>query len=138
MLDRFVIKPSKYLFLLLLALHTLALCSVWFTDLTVLLRLGLSLLVLLSLLYHLNRHVLLLGKRSWRVFSLDKLRVDVITRGGEELAGSILDQTVVTPYMVLLRVKLEGRRMPVYQVICCDALQADAFRELRVRLRFAQ
>jgi hypothetical protein len=138
MLDRFVIKPSRYLFLSLLALHTLALCSIWFTDLTVLSQLGLSLLVLLSLLYHLNRHVLLRGKRSWRVFSLDKLRVDVITRGGEELAGSILDQTVVTPYLVLLRVKLEGRRMPVYQVICCDALQVDAFRELRVRLRFTQ
>lgn len=138
MLDRFVIKPSRYLFLLLLALHALALCSVWFTDLTVLLQLGLSLLVLLSLFYHFKRHVLLRGKQSWRAFSLDKLHVDVITRGGEELAGCILDQTVVTPYFVLLRVRLDGRRFAVSRIIFSDALQTDAFRELRVRLRFAQ
>lgn len=138
MLDRFVIKPSRYFALLLLALHSLTLCSVWLTNLAVLPQLGLSLLVLLSLLYHLNRHVLLLGKQSWRAFSLDKLRVAVMTRGGEELLGSVLNQTVVTPYFVLLRVKLEEHRVPVSQIICCDALQTDAFRELRVRLRFAQ
>lgn len=134
MLDRFVIKPSKCFALLLLALHLLALCSVWLTNLVVLQQLGLSLLVLLSLFYHLNR--LLLGKQSWRAFSLDKLRVVVITRGGEEWGGSVLKQTVVTPYFVLLHVKLEQRRAPVSQIICRDALQTDAFRELRVRLRF--
>lgn len=138
MLDRFVIKPSRNLALLLLALHALALVSVWFTNLPVLLQLGLSLLALLSLLYHFSRHVLLRGKQSWRAFSLDKLSVAVTTLGGEELLGSVLNQTVVTPYFVLLRVKLEEHRVPVSRIICCDALQADAFRELRVRLRFAQ
>ena len=138
MLDHCVIKPSRYFALLLVALHSLALCSVWLTPLPVLLQSGLSLLVLLSLFYHLNRHVLLLGKQSWHTFSLDKLRVVAITASGKELSGSVLNQTVVTPYLILLSVKLEGDRMPVAQIICCDALQADVFRELRVRLRFAQ
>ena len=138
MLNHYVIKPSRYLALLLLALHSLALYSVWFTNLPVLLQSGLSLLVLLSLLYYLNQYVLLLGRQAWRTFSLGKLRVTVIARDGEELAGNVLSQTVVTPYFVLLRISLEGRRVPVSRVICCDALQADAFRDLRVRLRFAQ
>jgi len=138
MLNHYVIRPSRYLALLLLALHSLALFSVWFTNLPVMLQSGLSLLVLLSLFYYLNQYVLLLGKQSWRTFSLDKLRVTVIVRGGEELAGNVLSQTVVTPYFVLLRISLEGCRVPVSRVICCDALQADAFRDLRVRLRFAQ
>jgi len=134
--DRFVIKPSKYLFLSLLALHALALVLLWFTNLAVQLQFGLSLLALLSLLYHLDR--LLLGRQSWRIFSLNKQRVAVICRGGEELLGSVLGQTVVTPYFVLLRVRLDGRRLAVSQIIFPDALQVDAFRELRVRLRYAQ
>lgn len=135
MLDRFVIKPSRYFVSLLFALHALALVSLWFTNLPVPLQPGLSLLVLLSLLYHLDRQA---GKQSWQAFSLDKLRVVVATRNGEELAGSILKQTVVTPCVVLLCVKLDGRRLAVSRILFPDALQADAFRELRVRLRFAQ
>ncbi len=133
--DRFVIKPSRCFVSLLLALHALALVSLWFTNLAVLLQMVLSLPVLLSLRYHLDR---VTGRQSWRAFSLDKLRVVVVNGGGEELAGLVLDQTVVTPYLVLLRVKLDGRRFAVNQIIFPDALQDDAFRELRVRLRFAQ
>lgn len=138
MLDRFVIKPSRRFSLLLLSSHFLMVLSVWSTSLDAWVRLALSLLILLSLCYHLYRHVLLLGKQSWHAFALDKLRVVVSTQAGGELAGDVSPRTVVTPYWVLLCVKPDGYHLLLSQVIFSDALQPDAFRELCVRLRFVQ
>ncbi len=138
MLDRFMIRTSRRFALLLLSAHLLMATSVWSTNLAVWVRVVLSLLILLSLLYHLHRHVLLLGKQSWHAFSLDSRRVAVNTRGGIELHGDVSHRTVVTSWGVMLCVKLDGHPLPISQVIFFDALQADAFRELCVRLKFAQ
>ena len=133
---RFVIQSSKRLVVLLSLAHVVALCSIWSTNLAIWGRLGLVLLVLLSLYCQLNRS-LSSGKRSWSVFTLDKLRVSVVAQNGEELVGDVSDQTVVTPYFVLLRVKFDGHRLPVSRMIFPDALPGDAYRELCVRLKFA-
>jgi len=138
MLDRFVIKPSGRFALLLMSAHFLMAVSVWCMGLAIWVRMALSLLILLSLLYHLYRHVLLLDKQSWRAFSLDNRRVVVDTRGGGELHGDISHRTVVISWLVVLCVKLDGHPLPTSQVVFFDALQADAFRELCVRLKYAQ
>lgn len=137
MLNQFVIKPSIIFAGLLLAVHLLAIGSVWFANLVVWARQGLVLLLWFSLFYHLYRYALLRGEQSWQSFSLDKKRVAVSLRGGDELSGDIARQTVVTSGVVVLCARLDGHRLPVCQVIFPDSLQSEAFRELRVRLKFS-
>jgi hypothetical protein len=136
--SRFAIKSSRRFVLLLSFAHLIVLPAIWSTDLLAWGRLGLSLLVLLGLSYRLSRHLSPSSKHSWSNFSLDKQHITVITCDGAELAGEISPQTMVTPYFVLLRVKLEGHRMPAFRVIFPDGLQGDAYREFCVRLRYAQ
>lgn len=94
-------------------------------------------LILLSLSYYLARDAFLIFPDSWREISLDQSGVSVITRNGSKLMGWVAGKTIVSPYFVLLRVRSEGRYRPVSRVIFPDAMGGDAFRELRVRLKFA-
>ncbi len=135
MAGRFVTRPSKRLIVLLSLAHLIAMGAIWATDLVIWGRLGFVSLILLSQFHLLDRYFSP-GKQSWHTFSLDKLRIAVVTRSGLELAGNISDQTVVTPYFVLLRVKFDGHRFPASQIIFPDVLQEGAYRELCVRLKF--
>jgi len=136
MLDQFVLKPSKTFALLLLTAHLLAVVSVLLANFGFWICLILSVLILLSLFYHLSRHALLRSKSSWLTFSLDQNCAHISTVGGAELTGEILPRTVVTPHCIVLCIRPEGGKPPLAQVIFRDALQQEAFRELCVRLRF--
>lgn len=131
----FVIKPSGAFVLLLISMHLLVILSVCLTNLMLWARLGLSVAILISLFHQLYRHAW--ARQSWRTFSLDKKTVVVNTLGGDQVSGELTHQTVITPYCVVLCARLDGFRLPVCQVIFRDAMQADAFRELRVRLKFS-
>ncbi len=93
--------------------------------------------VLLSLLYYLARDVLLLLPDSWRDISFEQNDVSVITRDGSHLNGQAANDTLVTSYFILLRIRPEGQRMPVARVIFPDAMEAGLFRELCVHLKFS-
>ncbi len=136
MLSLFEIKPSRIFLLLLIALHLLTILSVCVTNLEHWAQQGLSVAILISLIHHLYLHVW--ANQAWRAFSIDKKQVLIHTLDGSELNGVLAHQTVVTPGCVVLCARLDGHRSPVCQVIFCDAMQAEAFRELRVRLRFTQ
>jgi hypothetical protein len=131
----FVIKPSRTYVLMLIAAHLLVTVSVFLTNLPVWARSSLVLLLFFSLLYHLYLH--LLSGQSWRSFSLEQKHLVINTMGGKELSGELSHQTLVIPQCVVLCARLDGYRFPVCQVIFKDAMQADAFRELRVRLKFS-
>lgn len=131
----FVIKPSKTYASMLIAVHLLVMVSVCLTDLLVWARSSLVLLLFFSLFYHLYRH--LLSGQSWRSFSLEQERLVINTLGGDALSGEVAHQTVVIPQCVVLCARLDGYKFPVCQVIFRDAMQVDAFRELRVRLKFS-
>ncbi|MBI3480994.1 MAG: hypothetical protein HY016_11670 [Nitrosomonadales bacterium] len=122
--------------LLLLLCHMLAAAVVYATTIAWPIRLALFLLIFLSLLYHLARDILLLLPGSWREILLDQSGVSVTTRNGSGFTGQVVGNTVISPYFVLLRVRIEGRRLPVSRVIFPDALGVDLFRQLCVRLRF--
>lgn len=132
------IKPSPRLALLLLLSHALVAIVVYATMMPPAARLALLMPILLSLFYYLARDVLLLFPDSWREISFDQNRVSVVTRDGTGFSGEIANGTAVSPYFAVLRVRLEGHRLPVFRTIFPDALVTDEFRELRVRLRFAQ
>ncbi|MHB0925224.1 MAG: hypothetical protein ACYC1F_01810 [Gallionellaceae bacterium] len=101
-------------------------------------RLAILMLILLSLIYYLARDVLLLFPDSWREIAFDQGGVSVVTRDGSSLFGQVANNTTVSPYFAVLRVRVEGYRLPVFRTIFPDALDAGAFRELSVRLRFPQ
>ncbi len=128
----FIIKPSKTYLLMLFVVHLAAFVTVCLTNLVVWARFCLALLIAASLFYQLYRY----WHTRWRSFFLDQRQLQVNTRSGETRQGSILHQTLVTPCCVVLCARLDGYRRPVCQVIFRDAMQAEALRELRVRLRF--
>lgn len=137
MLKLFVIKPSRTFASLLLVVHLLVMISVYLIPVVIWARLSLSLLIFFSLFYHLYRYALLRSRYSWHSFSLDQKHITVSTQGGSELYGDVVHRTVVTAHCVVLCARLEGYKLPVCQVIFSDALPDEAFRELRVRLRYA-
>lgn len=131
------IKPSPRLALLLLLSHAAAGIVVCLTTMPTPARLALLVAILLSLSYYLARDALLLLPDSWCKISLDQDSVSVTTRDGTAFFGEISGRTAVTPYFAVLSVRPEGRYLRVSRVIFPDAMGADEFRELRVRLRFS-
>lgn len=129
------IKPSPIFAALLLFIHTTVAIVVYLTALPPPAALAFYLLITLSLIYHLTRDVLLLLPNSWREVTLDPDGLSVLARDGSVLFGQLESNTIVSPYFLMLRVRLEGRRLLVTRVVFPDALDAGAFRELCVKLK---
>jgi hypothetical protein len=131
------VKPSLRFAVSLLLLHMVVATVVYATAMPLPIKLVVLLLIALSLFYYLARDVLLLFPDSWREISLDQNGVSVIARDGSSFLGQVANQTVVSPYFVVLCVRLEGHRLLVSRVIFPDAMSTGAFREFCVHLKFA-
>lgn len=131
------IKPSQRFAVSLLLLHVVAAIVVCVTAMPLPPKLAMLLLISVSLFYYLARDALLFLPDSWREISLEQNAVSVITRDGSSVVGHVANQTVVSPYFIVLCVRLEGHRMMVSRVIFPDAMGPGAFRELCVHLKFA-
>jgi uncharacterized membrane protein YedE/YeeE len=131
------VKPSLRFAMLLLLFHLVVAAVVCVTAMPLVLRLAMLLLIALSLFYYLARDALLLFRNSWCDISFAQGCVYVVARDGSSFAGQVANETTVSPYFVVLRIRLEGHRMPVSRVIFPDAMNAGAFRELCIHLKFA-
>jgi hypothetical protein len=131
------IKPSLRFAVLLLLLHMLVATVVYATAITLPVKLVTFLLIAMSMFYYLARDALLLLPGSWREISLDKNSVSVAAKDGSISLGQVANQTVVSPYFVVLCVRLDGHRLLGSRVIFPDAMSTRAFRELCVHLKFA-
>lgn len=131
------IKLSVRFATVLLLSHGIAASVVYMTAMPWAARLAVLLLIVLSLFYYLARDVFLIFPDSWREISLDQSSVSVVARNGSKLIGQVAGKTIVSPYFVLLRIRPEGRYQSTSRVIFHDAMDGDAFRELRVHLKFA-
>ncbi len=138
MLDSyFELKPSKWFAVILLVLHTLVIASIIPAPLFPLhVQLALVALVLLNLLFQLNRYALLRGGASWRGFMLEENRLLIDCRSGRQWSGKVLPYTVCFSTVIVLAVKPDDHSFARYQVLFADALKDDLFRTLSVRLRF--
>jgi len=130
------IKPSPRFTLWLLCMHTLGVLVVYATAMPLAISVAIFILFSASLVYHLSRDVFLLLPDSWRDVSLDRGFVKVVVRDGSSFRAQVADTTIVSPYLIVFRVKLDGFRSLVSRVIFPDALEADEFRQLCVDLRF--
>jgi hypothetical protein len=131
------IKFSLRFAMTLLLLHMIAAMLVYLAAMATEAKMAMLLPVLLSLVYYLARDVFLLLPDSWHEISLGQDGVAVVTRRGSRFLGQVANETTVSPYFVVLCVRLEGHQLPDSRVIFPDALGEGAFREICVRLKFA-
>lgn len=136
MLRQFVLKPSRVFISVLVIAHLLAFVSVCLINGALWLCLALLPLIFINLLYCLYRYALLRDNASWVSFSVNRKRLLINTRGGDEWGGDVMRRTVVTPHCVVLCARIDEHKLPVSQVIWWDAMPAEAFRELRIQLKF--
>ena len=125
---RVAVKPSRLALYYLIAAHALALWGLLQAGLA-----GVSLLLLVSLFIYLWR-----WQRHGDVRAL-LLQGDgcVIERGdGDNLKFTLARRHVVTNFLVILQLRDSQRFNHRYVPLFCDALDAEAFRRLRVLLRF--
>jgi toxin CptA len=132
-----IIKPSLRFAIGLSLFHAIVAAALYVTAMPLMSRLALIFFVCLSLFYYLAHDALLLSSDSWRDIALDQGRVSVTLKNGSGLTGQVASKTFVSPYFILLCVKPDRCRFPVSGVIFPDALNADAFRDLCVRLKFS-
>jgi toxin CptA len=77
--------------------------------------------------------------RSCVSLSLDtKGAWQLVTRDGNRYDATILASSFVAPYMTILNCSLTGRWLQYHIVILPDAVDGDAFRRLRVWLRWGR
>lgn len=124
--------------MLLLLSHAMVASVVYATLMPPVVKLAMLTWILFSLFFYLARDALLLLPGSWRDISIDQGSVSVVTHGGSDLSGQIIGSTIVSPYFAVVRVMLQGHRLPVSRAIFPDSLDTGEYRELCVRLRFSQ
>lgn len=137
MLETFTLRPSMAFSILLILLYFFAILSVFLISFPPNLQFALCGLLCISLSQQLYQHVLLRARSSWRSLLIRQQQLTVITQDGTAWRGTVMARTVVTPFCVFLSVRLEGKFFPVSQAIFFDAMDKEAFRELRVQLKFA-
>lgn len=98
-------------------------------------RLMLFLFTSMSLFYYLARDALMLLPDSWCEVTLDQGAVTCITRDGEKLVGLVENRTIVSSYLIVLRVRPKGHWLTISRVIFPDAMNSESYRKLCVRLR---
>ena len=129
------IKPSRIFAALLLFMHATAAFAAYLTAVPLPVRLAVFLLIGCSLIYHLARDALLLLPDSWCDVTHAAGGLSIATRAGKVFLGQLENRIMVSPYFIVLRVRIEGRRLPVERVIFPDAMEAGAFRKLCVQLK---
>jgi toxin CptA len=131
------LQPSRTLGMLLAAAHLLSLLLIWVMPLILTMQLATSLLLAASFLFHLRRDGRLAAPNSiTRLrFSADCLCV-YQTRDGAWHEATVLGSSLVSPWLSVLNLKPDGRRMPRHAVIFPDSADAEGRRKLRVLLRW--
>ena len=133
---QFALRPSRYLAALLSAAHAGALAALVPLSLPSWAKLALAALVLTSWLFQLRRTAWLSAPASVVAFSLEENRVTWCTRSGKRLNGKIMHDSLVTPWLTILNLLPQDARLAHSIVLLHDSLDAEAFRQLRVWLKW--
>ncbi len=133
------LRPSGVLTLLFLLLSIASGISVWMLPLPKVALLVLTIALLCWLVYRCVLDANLRMGRSCVAFRLEaNEQIVLVLRNGQQLSGQVLDDTVVTPYIVILNVLLgeqSGRRS---LLILPDGMGKESFRLLRIALRWSE
>ncbi len=133
---QFKLQPSHYLTAMLIAAHGVTFAALFPLALPIWAKAALASLMLFSLVYHLRRDAWLSAPSANVALALEGDRVVLTTRGGEQLAGQILRDSLVTPFITVLNVLPQGAHLARSVIILPDSLDAESFRQLRVWLKW--
>lgn len=131
-------KPSRILITLLTVGHLGAIAVLFPLDLALMIKLGLAALLVVSLIVALRKQPGRVGEGGVQTL-IWKSDGDWIleTTEGETLNATLHESTYVHPWLVVLNFRLENKRDLLSFALAPDALDAETFRELRVRLKTA-
>src|SRR5512139_57556 len=136
MQSRYPLRSSPLLAGLLLLMHLLALFALFTLPLPVWGSALLSSSLLFSLIYWVSGAAWLRLPTSCVSIRLHGDIVELGCRNGASVSGTVQRDTLVTPFLVVLRVLPQGAWRSRSVVIFADSLAPEALRELRVALRW--
>jgi toxin CptA len=131
---QFELQPSRYLAAMLIAAHGITLAALFPLGLPV--WATLAFLLLINLGYQLRQAAWLSSQSASVALTLDGDQIILTTRDGEQLAGRIVRDSLVTSHLTVLNVLPQGARFSRSVVILPDSLDAESFRQLRVWLKW--
>lgn len=133
------LKPSCLLAAALLLVHAGAGATILPLDIPFEAKLALLSLVAFSLVRLVRHHALLRTPTAIVEIEVhDQARAAVRAGAGRWLDATILGTTCVTPMLTAINLKIEGKRLPVHTLLVADNVDAEAFRAIRVKLRWAR
>jgi toxin CptA len=136
MTQTFRLKPSASLAALLVCVHLVAIVAMIPLALPLWSRLMLISLLAIDLACSLRRDVLLLGPSSCTGLSLGREMAGMLDANGKLLPCRVLQDSLVTPFLTVVNVLPQGAHFSRSAIILPDSLDAESFRQLRVRLRW--
>lgn len=133
----YTLRPSRSLALLLLLLGIGTIFVTWLLPFPQWGLLALTAIVLFWTLYHLSLDANLRLQHACVAFRLEEAGgVVLVLRNGRHVSGKMAATSLVTPYLVILNIVLSEQRGSRNLVILPDAMGKEAFRHLRVALRW--
>lgn len=133
----YTLRPSRLFALMLLGLCTVTLAAIWMLPLHQFLLLLLSVAALAWTGYHLSLDARLRLQHSCVAFRLEgEGEIVLVLRNGRHVPCRLSADSLVTPYLVILNVALNGRRSGRSLLILPDSMGAERFRRLRIALKW--
>lgn len=133
----YLLRPSRLLTLLLILLGMAAVTSVFLVPLSFVIRFGLALTIACWTVYQILFAALLRQRHSCAAWQLDAAgRITLVLRNGEQSSGQLLPESLITPWLIVLHIVLDGGRKRRSLLILSDAMDAASYRRLRVELRW--
>ena len=134
---QFKFLPSNYLAICLTAAHAIALIPLYFLACTVWVKVALTVLLLIGLWFLLQRYAWLSAPVSSVMLVLESDNIVLTMRNGEQLRARVLSNSLVTPLLTVLNVLPHDTYFSRSIIIMPDSMDADAFRQLRVCLKWS-
>lgn len=132
----FALHPSRLLFLCIVAAHLLVMGVFALLPFPAILYLTLLCVLLLSCVYYVLRDASLRLEGACVALRLEEKYIVLVDRENREMTGKLLGSSVVTPYLTVLNIALDGVRRTRNVVILPDSMDATSFRQLRVLLKW--
>jgi len=132
----FTFSPSRQLAMCILFGHVVAFCALAFIPIPKVALATLFIVLILSAVYYVLRDAQLKLAGAWVALRLADNQLILYNRNGDELTGTLLPSSLVTPHIVILNISSPHHRGTQNIVLMSDSMAAESFRQLRVGLKW--
>jgi len=132
------LKPSRLLFSIVLALHTIALLMIYLLPVNSLLKLFTALLVISTFMYFVYYQAF--RKSAKAIIKVIWDASDewfLVTRSGEQMPANLVGDSFSHPRLAVLNFKIPEHFFQKRVVLLRDNVDENLFRRLRVRLKIS-